>query len=176
MSPAEEKKVAKAEEKRREATRKAVSAVAPGKEGKEGPREAESSFRSAARTATNLPLGHAGRYFCQAKGRVCTLAGGGADPGVRESLDRLAGRVARLGHSSSFVSVRVTAERPAPTWIPDDTGRGGGEGRVLRVVGPGQLAGLCARVCATLATRGLGPGDARSVPAVRGAGRAGRAG
>ena len=143
VSPAE-KKVAKAEEKRREATRKAVSAVAPGKEGKEGPREAESLLpERRKKQPRTFPSVTPADTSAEPK-VVFAWPAAEPTPGVRESLDRLAGRVARLGHSSSFVSVRVTAEQSAPTWIPDDTGRGGGEGRVLRVVGPGQLAGLCA--------------------------------
>ena len=59
-----------------------------------------------------------------------------APPGVSEALDRLLGRVTRLGHSSSLVSCRLLDEEPAATHTP-------GEGALmLRWVRPGQLAAL----------------------------------
>ena len=55
---------------------------------------------------------------------------------VAEALDRLLGRVSRLGHSSSLVSCRLCGEQPAATHTP-------GEGTLmLRWVRPGQLAAL----------------------------------
>ena len=57
-------------------------------------------------------------------------------PEVAEALDRLLGRVSRLGHSSSLVSCRLRGEEPAATHTP-------GEGTLmLRWVRPGQLATL----------------------------------
>ena len=57
-------------------------------------------------------------------------------PEVAEALDRLLGRVSRLGHSSSLVSCRLLDEEPAATHTP-------GEGALmLRWVRPGQLATL----------------------------------
>lgn len=59
-------------------------------------------------------------------------------PGVRHALDRVAARVARLGHSSSLVSMRVidasvdVGERTS--WAPDEFGD-----RLLRTVTAGQL-------------------------------------
>ena len=59
-----------------------------------------------------------------------------APPEVAEALDRLLGRVTRLGHSSSLVSCRLRDEEPAATHMP-------GEGALmLRWVRPGQLAAL----------------------------------
>ncbi len=139
-----EKKLAKAEERLKEATRKAVSAVAPGKEGKEGPAEAESLLpERRKKQPRTFPSVAPADVSTEPK---IVFAWPEAEPtlDVRATLDRLAERVVRLGHSSSFVNLRVTSDRPAPTWIPDRTGTGGAEGRVLRVVGPGQLAGLCA--------------------------------
>lgn len=53
-----------------------------------------------------------------------------------EVLDKLAGRVARLGHSSSQVSVTVVREAPGATLEPSD------EGVHIRLPGPGQLQAL----------------------------------
>lgn len=62
-------------------------------------------------------------------------------PGVAESIDRIAARVARLGHSSSLVSIRVISE-PAEAgerqrWVPSDQGD-----HFLRVPLPRQLERL----------------------------------
>lgn len=64
-----------------------------------------------------------------------------ADAALRMTLDRLAARVARLGHSSSLVSMRILPpdERlQRPYRIPDPDGE-----YLLRGVGPGQLERLC---------------------------------
>lgn len=54
------------------------------------------------------------------------------------ALDRLCSRVARLGHSSTLVSCRVTTERPPePRFVP-----GASEGMTLRVPRPGMIARL----------------------------------
>ncbi len=61
---------------------------------------------------------------------------------LRAALDRLAARVARLGHSSSLVSMRVLADDQVvaqPFRVPDPDGD-----EVLRGVEPGQLDRLCA--------------------------------
>jgi CRISPR-associated protein Csb2 len=62
-------------------------------------------------------------------------------PEITEALDRVAARVARLGHSSSLVSMRVLTEAAEvgerSRWVPSDQG-----GRFLRVPMPGQLQRL----------------------------------
>ena len=68
--------------------------------------------------------------------RVTYLWYVGAPETVVETLDRLLGRVTRLGHSSSLVSCKVTTEPPAPTHKP------GGSGVSMRTVSHGQLAEL----------------------------------
>lgn len=70
---------------------------------------------------------------------VVTLVWRAAEPAgaLRDALDRLAGRVVRVGHSSSLVSVRVLpadADVGRARWVPDPDGVD-----VLRVVAPGQL-------------------------------------
>lgn len=57
--------------------------------------------------------------------------------GIPATIDRLAARVVRLGHSSSLVSVRMFEGPTEPDWRPDDRGQ-----VRLRVVGPGQLRDL----------------------------------
>ncbi len=52
-------------------------------------------------------------------------------------LDALVGRVVRLGHSSSLVSVRLVDDPGAPTWRPSLDGE-----EIFRVFEPGQLAAL----------------------------------
>lgn len=64
-------------------------------------------------------------------------------PSVAESphqaaLDRLAARLVRVGHSSSFVHARWLREAPEPSWIPHERGE-----LLLRVAGPGQFERLC---------------------------------
>jgi CRISPR-associated protein Csb2 len=55
----------------------------------------------------------------------------------RGALERLLGRVARLGHSSSLVTCWLAEDPPSPNWRPDPEG-----GHVLRVVGQDQRARL----------------------------------
>ena len=55
---------------------------------------------------------------------------------VTEELDRLLGRVTRLGHSSSLVSCRLTTDFPVPSHVPST------RGQVLRSVRKGQLEHL----------------------------------
>lgn len=55
----------------------------------------------------------------------------------RAALAALAGRVARLGHSSSLVACSLTDTAPPPNLVPDPDGP-----EVLRVPGPGQRARL----------------------------------
>ncbi|MDE0377021.1 MAG: type I-U CRISPR-associated protein Csb2 [bacterium] len=57
-------------------------------------------------------------------------------PGTGDALDGLLNRVTRLGHSSSLVSCRISAESPTPTHVPSD------RGKVLRWVRKGQLEHL----------------------------------
>lgn len=52
-----------------------------------------------------------------------------------DALDRLLARVGRVGHSSTFVSCRVTASVPSPTWVPGSDG----DQRRLRVPREGLL-------------------------------------
>lgn len=60
------------------------------------------------------------------------------DPGDHGAvLDRLTGRVVRLGHSASLVACRVVQDAPQPDYWPDPAGD-----HVLRVAGPGQLRRL----------------------------------
>lgn len=61
------------------------------------------------------------------------------DPVHQPALDRLAARLIRVGHSSSFVHARWLPDAPAPSWIPHERGE-----LLLRVVGPGQFARLSA--------------------------------
>ena len=58
------------------------------------------------------------------------------DYGQAEFLDKLAGRVPRLGHSSSLVSISVVTDPPVPTLVP------AAEGIHVRVPGRGQLEAL----------------------------------
>src|SRR5690606_28910741 len=53
------------------------------------------------------------------------------------ALERLARRVVRIGHSSSFVSCAFVDTAPAATYVPSDDGD-----MFLRVPGPGQVARL----------------------------------
>lgn len=60
-----------------------------------------------------------------------------ADSPHQAALDRLAARLVRVGHSSSFVHARWLREAPEPSWIPYERGE-----LLLRVVGPGQFERL----------------------------------
>ncbi|MCA9730131.1 MAG: type I-U CRISPR-associated protein Cas5/Cas6, partial [Candidatus Eisenbacteria bacterium] len=55
----------------------------------------------------------------------------------REALDGICAKVARLGHSSSLVSVRVVPDSPEPNCVPSEFGD-----EILRVPLPGQLSRL----------------------------------
>ena len=71
--------------------------------------------------------------------RVSFLWHASTPPELVEPLDRLLGRVTRLGHSSSLVSCRISDGRPTPTYEPCE----GHEGSlVLRTVRTGQLTEL----------------------------------
>lgn len=59
------------------------------------------------------------------------------DPAYQPALDRLAARLVRVGHSSSFVHARWVMQAPEPSWIPHERGE-----LLLRVVGPGQFVRL----------------------------------
>ena len=74
-----------------------------------------------------------------------------------EPLDRLLGRVTRLGHSSSLVSCRVAHARPTPSYEPCDDHEGS---LALRTVRQGQLAELEKRHARHLAV------EPRSLPYV----------
>lgn len=61
-----------------------------------------------------------------------------ADSPHQAALDRLAARLVRVGHSSSFVHARWLREAPEPSWIPHERGE-----VLLRVAAPGQFERLC---------------------------------
>lgn len=61
------------------------------------------------------------------------------DSAHQPALDRLAARLVRIGHSSSFVHARWVQDAPEPSWIPHERGE-----LLLRAVGPGQFARLSA--------------------------------
>lgn len=75
---------------------------------------------------------------CPETPRVTYIWESRPDDETRRVLDRLLGRVTRLGHSSSLVSCRVITSPPNPTQVVATDGRGTG----LRSVRPGQLAEL----------------------------------
>ena len=56
--------------------------------------------------------------------------------GLDTILDRLLGRISRLGHSSSLVSCRITYQSPTANLLPGSTGES------MRIVRSGQLAEL----------------------------------
>lgn len=69
--------------------------------------------------------------------RVTYLWDGPSPDGTGEALDRLLGRVTRLGHPSSLVSCRVASGPSVPTHVRGDSG-----GESLRSIRRGQLAEL----------------------------------
>ncbi|WP_437600217.1 type I-U CRISPR-associated protein Csb2 [Sorangium sp. So ce590] len=143
---AAEKKLVKAEARFLEAVRKATAPVAAGKEGKEGPAKAASILPERRMRQPRTFPSSAPAEMEPAAPRI-VFAWPSATPTAeqRAALDALAARVTRLGHSSSLVTARVRDDRPEATWVPDDVGSGrAGDEAVLRVVGPGQLAALCA--------------------------------
>ena len=68
-----------------------------------------------------------------------------SDPSTndRQALAGMAGRVTRLGHSSSFVACRLVDDPPDPVWVPRD-GSAGSEFS-LRAMHAGMLEALVAR-------------------------------
>ncbi|WP_441289255.1 type I-G CRISPR-associated protein Csb2 [Sorangium sp. KYC3313] len=142
---AAEKALAKAEARFNEAVRKAIAPVPTGKEGKDGPAKAASILpERRTRQPRTFPSSAPAEMGSAAPHIVFAWPNAAPSPELRATLDALAARVTRLGHSSSLVSVRVRGDRPEPTWIPDDAGQGRvGDEAVLRVVGPGQLTALC---------------------------------
>lgn len=139
---AAEKKREKAAARLAEATRKAIAPVPAGKEGKSAPHEAESLLpERRKRQPRTFPSATPDEPRV-----VFTWPAAEAPAELREALDALAARVARLGHSSSFVSLRVIDGEPrvAPSLVPLAEGASGQDERVLRVVAPGQLEALCA--------------------------------
>ncbi|WP_437677227.1 type I-G CRISPR-associated protein Csb2 [Sorangium sp. So ce131] len=142
---AAEKKLAKAESRFLDAVRKAIAPVPAGKEGKDGPGKAESLLPDRrTRQPRTFPSSSPSEVGPAVPRIVFAWPSADPTPGQRATLDALAARVTRLGHSSSLVTVRVRNDRPEATWIPDDVGPGrAGDEAVLRVVGPGQLDALC---------------------------------
>ncbi|APR87006.1 hypothetical protein A7982_12355 [Minicystis rosea] len=136
---AAEKTLAKAETKLADATRKAIAPVPAGKEGKTGPSEAASLLpERRKRQPRTFPS------VTPAAPRA-VFAWPAAEPSAAEraALDALAARVARLGHSSSLVSLRLSDEAPAACWVPAASdARPDPRDVVLRVVGAGQLEQL----------------------------------
>jgi CRISPR-associated protein Csb2 len=59
------------------------------------------------------------------------------DSPYQPALDRLASRLVRVGHSSSFVHAYWLREAPEPSWIPHERGE-----MLLRAAGPGQFKRL----------------------------------
>lgn len=152
-----EKKLAKADERYREAVRKALAAPAPGKEGKGGPALAESLLpERRTRQPRTFPS------VTPEDPRVVLVWPDAAPTAQhRGTLDAIAGRVVRLGHSSSLVTMRVRDDAPAPTWVPEagEAERRTTDGVVLRIASPGQLEALDA----TFALQADAPG--RVMPA-----------
>lgn len=135
-----EKKLAKVEAKFQENISKAIAVVPAGKEGKEGPSRAASllpdrrerqprTFPSVSPTDPRIVFSwpHATPTNAQ-----------------NSTLDALAARVVRLGHSSSLVSVRAGEIEATSTWIPDETGEvvAKQDELTVRTVSPGQLDAL----------------------------------
>lgn len=90
-----------------------------------------------------------------------------ANPAHQAALDRLAARLVRVGHSSSFVHACWVREAPEPTWVRHEHGE-----LLLRVTGEGQFERLRAeferhqgvepRVLPFRAQRYRAAGDVRS--------------
>lgn len=138
--PAAEKKLAKAESKFQESIRKAIAAVPPGKEGKDGPTRAASLLpERRTRQPRTFPS------VAPSDPRV-VFTWSNAEPTAAQcaTLDALASRVVRLGHSSSLVSLRAGEIPSESTWIPDTTGEivKKHEEVTLRIVSAGQMVAL----------------------------------
>lgn len=137
---AAEKKVVAARKRFTDAVQKAISALPMGKEGKEGPPRAASLLPEhrgkQPRTFPSVTPADPRIVFAWPQAEL--------SPARRVTIDGLASRVVRLGHSSSLVAMRLREERTAPTWIPDETGevRAARDETVLRVVDPGQMEAL----------------------------------
>jgi CRISPR-associated protein Csb2 len=137
---AAEKKMVKTRTRFDDAVRKAIAALPSGKEGKDGPPKAISLLPEhrgkQARTFPSVQPANPRMVFAWPKAL--------ASAAQRATIDALAARVVRLGHSASLVTVRVVEEDSTPTWIPDETGevRLADDVTVLRVVAGGQLAAL----------------------------------
>lgn len=139
-APALEKKLAKAEARFTDALKKATAPVAPGKEGKDAPGRAAAMLPD---RRTRQP-----RTFPSVTPEDPRIVFRWPDtqptPEQRRTVDALAARVVRLGHSSTLVSVRVIEVETEASWIPDQTGEvvEPSDQRMLRVVEAGQLAAL----------------------------------
>jgi CRISPR-associated protein Csb2 len=137
---AAERKMTKARTRFDDAVRRATAAAPAGKEGKDGPSRAASVLPEhrgkQPRTFPSVTPADSRVVFAWPEAEVSTAQ--------RATLDALAGRVVRLGHSSSLVTVRLREEGSEPTWVPDETGevRQPHDETVLRVVEPGQLSAL----------------------------------
>jgi CRISPR-associated protein Csb2 len=146
---AAEKKLAKAESRLAEAARKAIAPVAAGSEGKSGPADAASLLPERRKRQPRTFPSVAPAEMGQAPRVAFVWPGAEPSAEVRAALDALAARVVRLGHSSSLVSVTLRDEAPPPLpadirWVPGEPAERRDDAEVLRVVGPGQLASLCA--------------------------------
>lgn len=141
---AAEKKLAKAAARLEEATRKAIAPVAR-EGGKGGPGRCSVVAPRAPNQATaHLSLGCSREEIGSVNPQV-VFVWPEAEPSLeqRSTLDALAARVVRLGHSSSLASVRVREDRPAPYLDSDAvSARPTQDTTVLRVVGSGQVEAL----------------------------------
>lgn len=129
-----EQTLRKLEAKVAESRRRATAAYAPGREPKDGPGRAAALLperrlrqpRTFPSVTPDEPL------------VVFAWPDAHPTPEARACLDELAARVVRLGHSSSFVSLRLREDPPSPTWSP--SGNDDNSADVLRVTSVGQLA------------------------------------
>jgi CRISPR-associated protein Csb2 len=137
---AAEKKLAKTTARFADAVRKATAALTEGKEGKDGPARAASLLPEQRgkqpRTFPSVTPADPRVMFTWPKAEVSARR--------RATIDALAARVVRLGHSSSLVAIRCCETTAEATWVPDETGevRGAHDETVLRVVESGQLGAL----------------------------------
>lgn len=133
-------KVTKARSRFDDAVRKAIATLPHGKEGKDGPPRALSVLPEhrgkQPRTFPSVTPAEPRVVFAWPRAELSASQ--------RETLDALAARVVRLGHSSSLVSVRLADDGAPATWVPDVTGelRGARDETILRVVEPGQIEAL----------------------------------
>ena len=101
--------------------------------------ERQGAVKKAANGKDKRDIGKQERFFPSMtpdEPRVTYVYDGQPPEALGEVLDRLLGRVTRLGHSSSLVSCRIALDAPSPTHVP-----GGGDCS-LRTTRKGQLPEL----------------------------------